>query len=179
VVDVLLVADTHLDATRATLLTERIGGDLMTADVVLHAGDITHPSVLSDLAAHAPVHAVKGNNDGALDLPDRLTITVEGCVFAMVHDSGPAAGRTRRLRRWFPHADVVVFGHSHLPWYETDVAMNGHVQHHVNPGSPIVRRQAPTCSVAHVIVEHGQIVEVRHMPVAQAATSAPRQRARR
>jgi uncharacterized protein len=176
VVDVLLVADTHLDQRRATLVTERIGNELILADLVLHAGDITHPSVLHALATHAPVHAVKGNNDVAIDLPDRLSITVEGCVFAMVHDSGPAAGRTRRLRRWFPHADVVVFGHSHLPWYETEVNTNGHVQHHVNPGSAIVRRQAPSCTIAHVIVKRGRVLAVRHVPVDQPATSGPQQR---
>ena len=67
------------------------------------------------------VHAVEGNNDHGLLLPERLTVDVDGCVIAMVHDSGAAAGRAARLRRWFPDADVVVFGHSHLPWHETDV----------------------------------------------------------
>jgi hypothetical protein len=165
VIDVLLVADTHLDAAGAMRLSDRIGSDLLVADVVLHAGDITHLSVLDALAVHAPVHAVKGNNDCALDLPKRVGITVEGCVFAMVHDSGPAAGRTKRLRRWFPQADVVVFGHSHLPWHETDVSMDGHVQHHVNPGSAMLRRRAPACSVAHVVVEGGRVLDVRHLAV--------------
>jgi putative phosphoesterase len=179
VIDVLLVADTHLDATRAALLPERIGSELVTADLVLHAGDITDVSVLHALAVHAPVHAVKGNNDVMLDLPDRVSITIDGCVVAMVHDSGPVAGRARRLRRWFPRADVVVFGHSHLPWYETDVDMGGHVQHQVNPGSAIVRRRAPTCTVAHVIIEQGQVREVRHVQVGEPATRVEQNRSRR
>jgi predicted phosphodiesterase len=86
----------------------------------------------------------------------------------MVHDSGPAAGRTRLLRRRFPHADVVVFGHSHLPWHEVDVDAGGHVQHHVNPGSAILRRRAPTCTVAHVHVARGRVLDVRHVAVGDA-----------
>lgn len=163
--DVLLVADTHLDADGAMRLIERIEPELTSADVVLHAGDITHPAVLDALAAHAPVHAVQGNNDHGLLLPDRLIVEIGGCTFAMVHDSGPTAGRARRLRRWFPDADVVVFGHSHLPWHETDVRADGHAQHHVNPGSAMLRRRAPTCTVAHVVVDHGRVRAVHHVGV--------------
>ena len=162
---VLVLADTHLDAAGAVRLVERIDAELGRADVVLHAGDVTHAAVLDALAARAPVHAVQGNNDRDLELPDRLVITLDGCEFAMVHDSGPAAGRTTRLRRWFPGADVVVFGHSHLPWHETDVRPDGHVQHHVNPGSAILRRRAPTCTVAHVVVDGGRVLDVRHATV--------------
>ena len=168
VIDVLLVADTHLDAG-ARRLIDRIGAELAKADVILHAGDITHPDVLDALGAHASVHAVRGNNDRDLDLPERSVITVDSCVFAMVHDSGPATGRAKRLRRWFPHADVVVFGHSHLAWHETDVATDGHVQHHINPGSAMVRRRAPTCSVAHVVVESGRVLDVHHVAVGRPA----------
>ncbi len=163
--DVLLVADTHLGAGAASRLIDRIANELELADVVVHAGDITELGVLDALAAHAPVHAVKGNNDRGLDLPERVVLTVQQCTFAVVHDSGPSAGRAARLRRWFPDADVVVFGHSHLPWHETDVRADGHVQHHVNPGSAMLRRRAPTCTVAHVVVERGHVATVRHVPV--------------
>ncbi len=163
--DVLLVADTHLAAAAASRLTDRIGAELALADVVVHAGDITERGVLDALAEHVEVHAVKGNNDHGLDLPERLVLTVDGCTLAIVHDSGPATGRAARLRRWFPDADVVVFGHSHLPWHETTVRADGHVQHHVNPGSAMVRRRAPTCTVAHVVVSGGAVSEVRHVPV--------------
>jgi putative phosphoesterase len=163
--DVLLVADTHLGPGAASRLTERIGAELAVADVIVHAGDITDGSVLDALAVHAPVHAVKGNNDRQLELPEEQLVTVDGCTFAVVHDSGPARGRTARLRRQFPDADVVVFGHSHLPWHETDVRADGHVQHHVNPGSAMLRRRAPTCSVAHVVVDGGRVAAVRHVAV--------------
>ena len=133
--------------------------------MVLHAGDVTEHRVLDELAALAPVHAVLGNNDIGLPLPERCTVTLGGRTVAMVHDSGASVGRAARLRRWFPDADVVVFGHSHLPWHEVDVRADGHRQHHVNPGSPTERRRAPhataawlvlddtTCSVEHVVID--------------------------
>jgi uncharacterized protein len=175
--DILAIADTHLAAGQADRLIERIAGELRTADLILHAGDITHPSVLDALTrqvAAGCLHAVRGNNDVALDeLPERLTINVDGCCVALVHDSGPAAGRAKRLRRWFPDADVVVFGHSHLPWHETDVrARDGHVQHQVNPGSAMLRRRAPTCSVAHIVVASGVVAAVQHVPIGTARPMA-------
>src|SRR4051812_37535545 len=112
---VLLVADTHLGAGQADRLIDRIRDQLTSADVVLHAGDITHMSVLGAIVDFAPVHAVLGNNDIGLPLPERLTVEIDGCNVALVHDSGPATGRGPRLRRWFPDADAVVFGHSHIP----------------------------------------------------------------
>jgi putative phosphoesterase len=167
VTTVLLIADTHLGAGQGRRLLERIGAELAAADVVFHAGDITHASVLAELAPYAPVHAVEGNNDPGSAWPERLSVDVDGCVVAMVHDSGAASGRTARLRRWFPDADVVVFGHSHLPWHETDVrAADGHVQHHVNPGSAMLRRRAPTCTVAQLVIDAGTVTSVRHIPVA-------------
>lgn len=167
--DVLVIADTHLGAGRAERLLERIGAELANADVVLHAGDLTDGSVLDVLrSAVAPgaVHAVLGNNDVGLRLAERLMINVGGCRVAMVHDSGPAAGRARRLRRWFPDADLVVFGHAHQPWHEVDVRRgDGHVQHHVNPGSPVLRRHSPACTVAHVAIADGAVTAVRHVTV--------------
>jgi putative phosphoesterase len=164
--DVLLVADTHLGPGAAVRLVDRIAAELARADVVLHAGDITDRSVLDALGARHVVHAVLGNNDHGIDLPERALVDIDGCLFAMVHDSGAANGRTARLRRWFPDADVVMFGHSHLPWHETDArASDGHVQHHVNPGSAMQRRRAPACTVAHVLVEHGRVTAVDHVAV--------------
>ncbi len=167
--DVLLIADTHLGPGAADRLISRIADRLAEADVVLHAGDVTDRSVLQALVAAAPnaeVHAVAGNLDHALHLPDRLELDVDGCGVAMVHDSGPATGRGRRLRRWFPDADLVVFGHSHLPWHEVDVRpSDGHTQHQVNPGSAMLRRRAPSCSVAHVLVARGRVMRVRHVPL--------------
>ena len=144
-------------------MRDLIADELVAADVIVHAGDVVDEAVLTMLAEHAPLHAVLGNNDHGMRLPERLEFEVDGCRVAAVHDSGPSKGRAERLRRWFPTADLVVFGHSHLPWHETVVADDGHVQHHVNPGSAIQRRMAPHRTVAVVELDAGQVVAVRHV----------------
>jgi uncharacterized protein len=162
----LVVADTHLGAGHGARLIERLDGADLTrnVDAVFHAGDLVHADVLDALGAIAPVHAVLGNNDRGLRLPERIEVEIAGCRIAMVHDSGPSAGRATRLRRWFPTADVVLFGHSHIPWNETHVDDRGHAQHHVNPGSAIQRRRQPRCTAAMLELRAG-VVDVRIVPV--------------
>lgn len=162
--NVLVLADTHLREGQGDRLIERLGSHVDDVDAIIHAGDVTDSSVLSQLAELAPVHAVLGNNDHGLDLPQRLVVVLDGCDVAVVHDSGPAAGRTARLRRRFPDADVVVFGHSHLPWHEVDVRPgDGHVQHQFNPGSATQRRAAPSHTAGLLRLESGAVAEVRHL----------------
>ncbi len=161
--NLLLVSDTHLVRGQEERLRSLIAEELAAADAIVHAGDVVDEAVLTMLAVHAPVHAVLGNNDHGMHLPERIEVDLDGCRVAAVHDSGPSKGRAERLRRWFPTADLVVFGHSHLPWHETDVADDGHVQHQVNPGSAIQRRKAPHRTVAFVEVEGGRVLAVRHV----------------
>ncbi len=153
----LAIADTHLGDGQAARLFDRLGSLVDGIDVILHAGDITAVSVLDALAAIAPVHAVLGNNDHGLDLPERFERRIGGRNVAMVHDSGPSTGRGERLRRWFPHADLVLFGHSHVPWHETHANGDGHVQHHVNPGSAMQRRGQPRCTTAMITLSESGI----------------------
>ena len=127
------------------------------ADAILHAGDVTAPELLHELEGFAPVHAVLGNNDVSLRLPETLQVELAGVRVAMIHDSGPTAGRAGRLRRRFPDADVVVFGHSHLPWDQTDARG----QRHLNPGSPTERRMAPTRTVGLLELEGGEVRDYR------------------
>ena len=162
--NVLLLSDTHLGEGQGGRLVDRLNSHLDTADVIIHAGDITDASVLTALQEYAPVHAVLGNNDRGMILPERLVVELDGCAVAVVHDSGPAGGRSARLRRWFPQADVVVFGHSHIPWHEIDVdPANGHLQHHVNPGSAMQRRSAPHHTAAVLQLHNGGVAEVSHI----------------
>ncbi len=162
--NVLLLADTHLSEGQGARLVDKLRCYLETSDVIIHAGDVTDASVLMALEEFAPVRAVLGNNDRGMILPERLVVELDGCHVAVVHDSGPAGGRTARLRRWFPHADVVVFGHSHIPWHEIDVRpSDGHVQHHVNPGSVMQRRTAPHHTVAVLQVHGGVVADVSHI----------------
>jgi putative phosphoesterase len=152
-----VLSDTHLGPHRE--LPAGVLDAVDRADVVLHAGDLTSPEVLRKLAERVEAHAVLGNNDLELVgvLPPRLEIELGGARVAMVHDSGPAAGRAARLHRWFPTADLVVFGHSHLPHSGPGEAG----QRLLNPGSPTQRRRAPTHTLAEVDVEDGRILDVR------------------
>jgi putative phosphoesterase len=95
--------------------------ELARADAILHAGDLMERSVLTELERLGPVYAVRGNVDSA-ELQARLPLTrvveAEGARIAMIHDAGPAAGRLDRMRRRFPDAGAVIFGHSHIPLHE-------------------------------------------------------------
>ena len=162
-VNLLLITDTHLGVGQAPVLIDKLGGLLDDADLIVHAGDITDISIIGALAQYAPVHAVLGNNDHGVKLPERRAFDADGCKVAIVHDSGASAGRAARLRRWFPTADVVVFGHSHMPSYETDVDARGHTQHQINPGSAIQRRPAPERTAAVVELAGGRVTAVRHV----------------
>jgi len=151
---VLVLSDTHIGPSRpGRRLPDAVYALLDDADVILHAGDVVAEDLLHELAGFAPVHAVLGNNDVSLRLPERLEVDLAGVRVAMVHDSGAAAGRQGRLRRWFPDADLVVFGHSHVPWREVDLGG----QLHLNPGSPTERRMAPTTTVAWLELDDGDV----------------------
>lgn len=144
-----MLADTHLGSGRGSTLVDILGDRLELADCIIHAGDIVSRAVLESLACFAPVTAVKGNNDVDLELPSTALVEIDGHRIAVVHDSGAAAGRSTRLAAMFPDADVVVFGHSHLPW-DQEVEVAGRVQRHFNPGSPTQRRRAPTRSIGWI-----------------------------
>lgn len=126
------------------------------ADLILHAGDVCDARVLEQLGAYAPVKAVLGTNDDesvrAWGAPDALEFEVEGVNLAMVHDSGAKAGRGARMRRRFPTADLVVFGHSHIPM---DVVESG--VHLFNPGSVTEPRRQPRPSYGLILIEDGSV----------------------
>lgn len=136
------MADTHIGGGRRRRLPDAVYDLLNTADAVLHAGDIVAPALLDELAAFAPTHAVLGNNDGgelAGVLGETWTGALGGVRLAMIHDSGPTAGRAARMQRRFPEADIVVYGHSHVPF--DGEGLGG--QRLFNPGSPTERRSQP------------------------------------
>ncbi len=128
-------------------------------DAIIHAGDVLTADLLDRLRQIAPVHAVLGNNDAGLVLPERLELTFAGVPLAIVHDSGPREGRPARLRRWFPRAQVVVFGHSHIPLNERHDGLLL-----FNPGSPTDRRRQPKHTMGLLRLDqgkfHSEIVEL-------------------
>jgi putative phosphoesterase len=150
-----VIADTHLPRGSRRLpdaCAERIG----QAELLLHAGDFTAASAYEELGAlGTPMAAVSGNVDEpslCRTLPRERVVEVAGVSIGMVHDAGARAGRLERLRRRFPGADAVVFGHSHLPLHELDDGFQI-----FNPGSPTERRRAPAHTMGLVRVEGGRV----------------------
>jgi uncharacterized protein len=158
----LVLADTHLRSDLSRL-PAAVWDAVEEADVVLHAGDVVTGDLLDALRRRRPVHAVLGNNDRDLvgRLPDRLTVELGGVRVAMVHDSGARGGRERRMRRWFPEADVVVFGHSHEPLD----AEGEDGQRLFNPGSAVQRRRQPERTIGRLVFEGGAVVEHEIVPL--------------
>lgn len=174
---VVVVSDTHAPR-RWQSCPPAVAEHLRVADVILHAGDVCTPDVLDELAEYAPVHVVRGNNDGldvaAWPAPDMTEVTLAGVRIGMVHDAGPAEGRARRMRQWFPDADLVVFGHSHIPLSTipgfaagsgVDAADDPSVVALFNPGSPTDRRRQPQGTVGTLDLRNGRLVDVRIIPV--------------
>jgi uncharacterized protein len=150
-----IISDTHLPRG-GRRLPEACLARLRAADAILHAGDLVELSVLTALEALGPpVYAVRGNVDSPelqARLPATRIVEAGGARIAMVHDGGPATGRLARLRRRFPDADAVVFGHSHLPLHE---AQEGFAI--FNPGSPTERRRAPRHTMGLATAHDGAV----------------------
>jgi uncharacterized protein len=160
---VAVLSDTHAPRYWKACPAE-VARRLEGTDLILHAGDVCRAWVLEELATFAPVRAVLGNNDdqdvAGWGAPETLRLDLDGLAVAMVHDAGPAAGRTRRLRRRFPGAELVVFGHSHIP---LDVTGDG--VRIFNPGSPTDRRRQPRGTIGLLRVEGGRLLEAGIVPV--------------
>ncbi len=148
--EIAIVADTHMPRGARQLPVSAVR-KLKAADLIVHAGDFMRLSVLRELESYGRTVGVYGNVDDAelrALLPTRQTVEASGVRIGVVHDAGPARRRLERLRAWFPEADAVVFGHSHIPLHER--APDGFQI--FNPGSPTERRRAPrhTMGAAHV-----------------------------
>nr|WP_255622654.1 metallophosphoesterase [Tessaracoccus sp. OS52] len=155
----LLLADTHVPA-RARDLPEQVWAEVEAADVVVHAGDWVTPALLDELERRSTrLIGVHGNNDGdelRRRLPKVARVELEGLRWGVVHETGPKAGREARMRAAFPDLDVLVFGHSHIPW---------HTEHEglllLNPGSPTDRRREPNCTYLTCTVADGAIHDLQ------------------
>lgn len=160
---VVVVSDTHAPR-RWKACPPAVAAHLRGADLILHAGDVCTAAVLDELSDYAPVRAVLGNNDGRdvadWGAPPELELDLGGLPAAMIHDSGARTGRLPRMRRRFPGARLVVFGHSHIPLSEAD----GQVRI-FNPGSPTDRRGQPQGTIGVLRIEDGQLVAAGIIPV--------------
>ena len=150
-----VISDTHLPRG-IRRIPDACLERLRSADLILHAGDIVDARTLAELEAIGPpVAAVAGNIDSAelrKRLPETRIVEAGGARIAMVHDGGPASGRLDRMRKRFPDADAVVFGHSHIPLHER---VDGFQI--FNPGSPTDRRAQPNHTMGIATVEDGQV----------------------
>ncbi|GAA2332709.1 metallophosphoesterase [Streptomyces kunmingensis] len=156
---VLLMSDTHLPK-RAKELPAELLERLPLADVVVHAGDWVDTATLDLLESRSRrLIAVYGNNDGhelRARLPEVARAELGGLRFGVVHETGAAQGRERRCAERFPDLDVLVFGHSHIPW---DTTAPGGLRL-LNPGSPTDRRREPYCTYMTAVADGGQLTEV-------------------
>jgi putative phosphoesterase len=157
-----VIGDTHLPRGSRRLPEECVRR-IAAADLVIHVGDFSTAAAYREIAAIGPeLVAVHGNvDDGELRarLPERTVIELEGARLGLIHDAGPARGRLARMRRAFPDAAAVIFGHSHLPLHEREGAFAI-----FNPGSPTERRRAPTRSMGLARIESGR-VHLRHIVI--------------
>ncbi|MET3861548.1 putative phosphoesterase [Dietzia sp. 2505] len=155
----LIIADTHVP-TRARDLPPRVWDEVDGADVVVHAGDWMDVALLDAVEQRSSrLVACWGNNDGPelrARLPEVARVTLEGVRLAVVHETGPSAGRDRRMGEAYPDTDVLVFGHSHIPWDTT--ASSG--LRLLNPGSPTDRRRQPYCTFMTATLADGVVGEV-------------------
>jgi phosphoesterase, MJ0936 family len=158
-VHLLLISDTH-----ARPLPTELWEVIDAVDVVVHAGDWVTTDLLDDLEAVADrVIGCYGNNDGPElreRLPEVARAELDGVRLAVVHETGPLQGREQRCARRFPDVDVLVFGHSHIPYDST--APNG--MRLLNPGSPTDRRRQPTFTWMTAEIAGGRLasVELHH-----------------
>lgn len=155
----LLIADTHVPR-RARALPPQVWREVGAADLVVHAGDWVEVSLLDELEARS--HALLGcwgNNDGRdlrARLPEVGRVELDGLRLGVVHETGTATGREARMDLAYPDLDVLVFGHSHVPW-DTTTPRGLRL---LNPGSPTDRRRQPVCTLMTAEVLAGELTAV-------------------
>ncbi|THJ66670.1 metallophosphoesterase [Arthrobacter echini] len=156
-----ILADTHLPK-RAKALPGSVWEAVDAADVVVHAGDWTEPDLLEQVQGRAAhLVACYGNNDGPVlgaRLPQVARDELDGVRLAVVHETGPARGREARMAGLYPDVDVLVFGHSHIPW---DTRADSGLRL-LNPGSPTDRRRQPFCTFMTAVIDAGELAVTLH-----------------
>lgn len=167
----LLLSDTHLPK-RAKVLPEVLWADIEAADIVVHAGDWVNEELLDQLSLRSrQLIGCYGNNDGA-GLRSRLPLVARAVVeevrLAVVHETGPALKRGERMDAAFPETDLLVFGHSHIPWDSVTPAG----MRLLNPGSPTDRRRQPFCTYLRVEIDGKTVTsDLRKLPPRAGARS--------
>lgn len=144
-----VISDTHIPHFKR--LPQAIWEHFTGVELIIHAGDLSVLSVISELETIAPVMAVQGNieeEEVMLKLPIKREIVVGSCRIGIVHMLGDSHNRFKVARQEFPEARVVVFGHSHIPWNQD---VGGQLL--FNPGSATDRRRQPRCSIGMLYID--------------------------
>ncbi|GHJ55395.1 phosphoesterase [Nonomuraea sp. TT08I-71] len=163
--ELVIMADTHVPK-RARDLPAALWAAVEEADVVVHAGDWVDVSLLDALTARSRrLVGVYGNNDGPplrARLPEVARVELDGLRVAVVHETGPKTRREERCAATFGDCDLLVFGHSHIPW---DSLAPGGLRL-LNPGSPTDRRAQPHATYLTARVAAGRLdrVELHRLP---------------
>ena len=117
---------------------------------IIHAGDVGDPEILKELAAIAPLTAVRGNIDRgawARKLPETELVELNGVSIYILHDLAQLD-----LKPEAAGFKVVISGHSHVPQQET---RNGVL--YFNPGSAGPRRfKLPIC-LGRLSIDDGNV----------------------
>ena len=150
---IVVLADTHLPGDVRTRLSATLLDAMSSADLVLHAGDVNSALAFDQLAQMNELRAVLGNNDSELTgiLTKEARFDLDGVRFAMLHDAGARIRRPERLHQRFPDAQVVVYGHSHVP--DCQIGVDGQLL--FNPGSPTQRRSQPHTTFGRIEISDG------------------------
>ena len=156
---VAILSDTHFPG-RGTALPQACLDIIGRSDLVIHAGDLADMPTLTMLRELGPpLVAVHGNaDDDAVRraLPASASVDLPGLPLIVVHNGGPEDGRLERMRRKFPDAAGVVFGHSHIPLHH--VAPDGFFI--LNPGSATDRRKQPRHSMVELVLTPGDSLQI-------------------
>jgi putative phosphoesterase len=156
---VVLLSDTHLPV-RAKKLPTQLWAAIDAADVVIHAGDWVSVALLDELEGRSrQLIGCWGNNDGPElreRLPEVARVSLDGLFVAVVHETGASKRREERCEKAYPDVDVLVFGHSHIPW-DTTTPRGLRL---LNPGSPTDRRRQPFCTYQTARIVSGELTEV-------------------
>lgn len=160
VMRIAVLSDTHLRGGQT--LPKWVWEQCEVADLIIHAGDVGCPSLLSDLGQIAPLEAVQGNCDGweLAHLPHHKIITCGEIRIGVTHGAyGPGRSTPERALRTFDQdkVDLIIFGHSHIPYQEKQ----GEILL-FNPGSPTDKRRQAQYSMGMIWIE-GKIIKARHI----------------